>query len=560
MQRKFLAILSQSLFLLFVIMIAGLAGWTVAHANQAPLTFAPHVPGEIILKHRSAIQAKLGSENIRKTLNAKFGPDSVTLIQGFKTEDTLTKIKIKNDQDMQVAIETLEAQPEIQYAEPNYLYHVLDLIPNDTDFEKQWDMRNHGQPDTLGKVGLASADIHVSQLWEKGYTGSKDILVAVIDTGVQWEHPDLADNIFTYNGGIPEDTFKDDKHGWNFVANTSDTHDDHNHGTHCSGVIGAIGNNKTGISGVNWAVSILPVKFLDATGGGTLEGAVEAINYARIMKVKIMSNSWGGGAFAQSMLDAIHAARDAGILFIAAAGNDSMSNDDAPSYPASYDSDNIISVAATDNQDKLADFSNYGRNTVHVAAPGVNIYSTVKGSLYDTMSGTSMATPHVAGVAALLLAANPTWTYQTVKSRLIATSDHVPSLRRKVVAKGRVDAYNAMYNIVPPSDEPDESLWKDMAMRIESPHPYLSNSDLSYPVSVPGAKYIRIVFDKLETERNYDKVMFLDKTGTVVDQMSGILANYTTDYVIGDTATLRLTSDSSVNAFGFTVTKIQVIK
>jgi len=217
-------------------------------------------------------------------------------------------------------------------------------------------------------------------------------------------------------------------------------------------------------------------------------------------------------------------------------------------------------VAATDNQDKLADFSNFGMNTVHVAAPGVNIYSSVKGGLYDTMSGTSMATPHVAGIAALLLAANPTWNYQTIKSRLITTSDHVPSLRRKVVGKGRVDAYNAMYNIVPPNDEPDESLWKDMAMTIESPHPYKENSNLSFPVSVPGAKYIRVVFDKIETERNYDKVMLLDNTGAVVDQMSGILNNYTTDYIKGDSAKIHFTSDASVNAWGFSVTKIQVIQ
>jgi subtilisin family serine protease len=384
---------------------------------------------------------------------------------------------------------------------------------------------------------------------------------------MDWDHPELADNLYTNakevaGNGKDDDGngFVDDIHGWNFSANTAVSRDDNKHGTHCSGTIGGKGNNSLGVAGVNWDVTILPVKFLDSAGSGTLENAVNAINYARMMKVNLMSNSWGGGGFSDALLKAIQDARDAGILFVVAAGNDARNDDDVPTYPASYQVDNIVAVAATDNQDKLATFSSFGPKTVHVAAPGVNVYSTTPNNQYAVLSGTSMATPHVAGIAALLYSIHPEWTYQEIKQRLITTSDPVSSLRRKVVAKGRVNAWNALNGIIPPSPDPDESLWHDVAMPIENTHNYPNNAKLDFPVHVAGAKYLRVHFENFSVESGYDHIQILDPTGLVIDDLSGKGTDLTSEYYKGDTVTVRLTSDGSVTDFGFKIDKVQVIQ
>src|SRR5581483_9480799 len=192
--------------------------------------------------------------------------------------------------------------------------------------------------------------------------------------------------------------------------------DDCDHGTHVAGTIGAVGNNGIGTSGVNWQVSLLAVKFLDKDGNGTNAAAVDSIRYAIKMHANVISNSWGGTGNSRAIRDAIEDARDAGILFVAAAGNEGMNNDDTPAYPASYDLDNIISVAATDHRDLLPWWSNVGPSTVHLAAPGIEIFSTLPKKKYGYMSGTSMATPHVSGAAALLWAANRKLDYLDVKS------------------------------------------------------------------------------------------------------------------------------------------------
>jgi len=277
------------------------------------------------------------------------------------------------------------------------------------------------------------------------------------------------------------------------------------------------------------------------------------------MKVNVMSNSWGGGGFSQTLKDAIEATKEAGIVFVAAAGNDSSNNDASPAYPASYDIANIISVAATDNRDNIARFSNYGAAKVHVAAPGVKIYSTTKNGGYNSFSGTSMATPHVSGVVALMLSAHPEWTYEEIKNRLIQTSEPVRGLRRKVVAKGRVNAYNAMNGIIPPSNEPDESQWQTVDYLVESEHPYQNKADQSWTINYPGAKNIRVIFEKVETEAKYDKVTVGDSAGRAIDELSGKVDNYTTDYVEGDTVKIRFRSDESVAGWGFKISKIQVI-
>lgn len=541
---------------------------TPAHAKKIIRKTPQHVSGEFIVKIKPGL--RLQEAQILSTLQKSLKTSAVLSLNKFITDSSLQKIRISKDSDLQKAIELLKKNPAIAYAEPNYIYHAFDDgTPNDTDFQKLWGMKNLGQADSGGQIGTVGADINVLPLWQKGITGNSNVLVAVIDTGIDWDHPDLAKHIYTNPGEVGANSingkdddgngFIDDVHGWNFAAKNNNSRDDHGHGSHVSGTIGGVANNALGVAGVNWDVSLLPVKFLTASGSGTLADAVDAINYAHLMKVQIMSNSWGGGGFSQAMQDAIQAAKKDGILFIAAAGNDSSDNDTAPAYPASYPVDNVISVAATDNQDHLASFSNYGLRTVHVAAPGVKIYSTIKGGAYDTYSGTSMATPHVAGIAALLMSAHPEWSIAEIKDRLVKTSSPIAGLRKKVQAKGRVNAANAYYNFIPPTDDPDESLWQDEARVVESPHPYDNNQDLSFTIQKAGVRYLRIVFEKISVERTYDHVTVLDPAGNALDDVSGIANLYVSDYVKGDTLKIRLKTDASVTDYGFKVSKIQYI-
>jgi thermitase len=451
-----------------VLLIQWLTAWGLCTGSEAKLItkIAEHAPGQIIvkLKPKDNASPKTTQSVVVSALLKKLGEGSVLSIKPFQTDSSLHVIRLSktSDEDLNTAIETLKLQTQVQYAEPDYTLRTLDDgVPNDPDFDKTWGLRNTGQKDPGGSLGLSGSDINVLPLWKEGITGSKKVVVAVIDTGIDWTHPDIQANLYTNPGEIPgngldndHNGFVQDIHGWNFYDDSPNSMDDHNHGTHCAGTIGAVGNNGTGIAGINWNVSLMPIKFLSSSGSGNLSKAVEAINYARMMKVNVMNNSWGGGGFTQTMYDSIKNARDAGILFVVAAGNDGHDNDEQPSYPASYDLENILSVAATDNKDSLGLFSNYGARSVHVAAPGVRIWSTIRGGEYGSLSGTSMSAPHASGVAALLLSTNPTMNYVELKNRMIKTSTPVPGLRGKVLSKGRLNAYNAVHGIIEPPREP----------------------------------------------------------------------------------------------------------
>ncbi|MGA2093735.1 MAG: S8 family serine peptidase, partial [Sedimentisphaerales bacterium] len=303
--------------------------------------------------------------------------------------------------------------------------------------------------------GTANADIDAVSAWNIT-TGSDDVVIAIIDTGIDYSHPDLAANIWTNPGeiagnGIDDDHngYIDDIHGYDFCTygghiRDSDPMDEHNHGTHVSGTIGACSNNHAGVTGINWHCKLMSCRFLDEDGYGNVADAIDAINYAVANGAKVLNNSWGGGGYSASLAAAVTNARDNGVLFVAAAGNDSTDNDTTPQYPASYQIGNVISVAATDDDDALAYFSNYGQSTVHLGAPGVSILSTVLNNEYQWYSGTSMATPHVSGVAALLLAQNPAISLNELKARLIWTGDPVSALAGKTISGRRLNAYNAL--------------------------------------------------------------------------------------------------------------------
>jgi large repetitive protein len=233
--------------------------------------------------------------------------------------------------------------------------------------------------------------------------------------------------------------------GWDFIHNDNLPYDDHRHGTHVAGTIGAVGGNGRGISGVSPRVSIMAVKFLSASGSGSTANAIKAIDYAVSRGAKVLNNSWGSaGSGNRALQDAIARSERAGALFVAAAGNAGSDNDRRPTYPASYNLPNVISVASTTSADGLSSFSNRGARSVHVGAPGSAIYSTVPGNRYLSLSGTSMAAPHVSGAAALLWAQNPNWTYRQVRSRLIETGDPLPSLRGRTTSGKRINVLRAL--------------------------------------------------------------------------------------------------------------------
>ncbi|MBI3544887.1 MAG: S8 family serine peptidase, partial [Deltaproteobacteria bacterium] len=304
-------------------------------------------------------------------------------------------------------------------------------------FGTLWGLNNTGQ-----SGGTVDADIDAQEAWDIT-TGSLTTVVADIDTGVDYNHEDLAFNI--WRNPNPDPKLKDVV-GFDVVHNDGLPFDDHAHGTHCSGVIGAVGGNGKGMSGVNRRVSIMGVKFLSADGSGDEAGAIRAIDYAVDHGAKVLSNSWGGSGSmdVKGLKAAVARAESKGVLFVAAAGNESSDNDKVPEFPGGFDNPNVFAVAATDSKDELAYFSNTGAKSVHVAAPGVDVYSSVPGNKYEKMSGTSMACPHAAGAAALLWSHNPSMTYAEVKARLMDTADKLPSLKGKVASEGRLNIAKAL--------------------------------------------------------------------------------------------------------------------
>lgn len=323
--------------------------------------------------------------------------------------------------------------------DPNARMKINQRVPNDEKFYVQWALNQAND-----------IDINAPEAWAL-HTGSRGVVVAVIDTGIDYDHPDLAGNVWTNPGEIPGNGIDDDGngyiddiHGYNAVNNTGDPMDDHGHGTHVSGTIGAVSNNTTGVAGVNWNIQIVGAKFLESSGYGSLYNAVLAIDYVTSLRqhgvnVILSSNSWGGGGYYSSLRDAISRAGLADILFIAAAGNNGLNIDQNPVYPASYNLANMINVAAVDSNGYRASFSNYGSQTVHIAAPGVNIASTYFGNRYAYMSGTSMATPHVSGAIALIKAMSRDLTASQLKEKLLAGGRVLESLNGVVQTNAMVD-------------------------------------------------------------------------------------------------------------------------
>lgn len=368
--------------------------------------------------------------------------------------------------DAERVVEVLRRLPGVAYAELDRIVRTSNA-PNDPSFGLLWGLHNTGQT-VNNDPGVAGADINALEAWSLT-TGSPNHVIAVIDSGFNYNHPDLAANAWVNPGEIAGNLvdddgngYVDDIRGWDFYSNDADPMDDNGHGTHCAGTIGGVGSNGVGVTGVNWQCKIVGLKFLGSGGSGSTTGAVSAVNYLVGKGIKVSNNSWGGGGFSQTLYDAINASRGIGHVFCAAAGNNNTNTDGTTYYPQGYALDNIISVAASDNNDQRASFSNYGASSVDLAAPGVNIYSsysnTPTGTGYAYLNGTSMATPHVTGVVALVQALHSDWTYTQVRSRILNTVRPVGAFSGITVTGGVLDAYAAVNDGAPVNAAPAVSI------------------------------------------------------------------------------------------------------
>ena len=480
-------------FLLFVIVAAGVSV-LVGNAQQpnpgrpaAPEMVNGHeaVAGEVLVKFRRPVTA---AERARTAAQLDLDHDVALNSAGVRH---LRSRGLRTS----ALLAHFQGAANVEYAEPNYIVHAIQAPPNDPQFGQLWGLQNLGQV-VNGSAGLSGADIDAVPAWGVS-TGSAANVVGVLDTGIDYTHPDLAGNVwsaptnFTVTiGGVPRDCLAG-THGFNALNNTCIPMDDNNHGSHVAGTIGAVGHNSIGISGVSQTASVMGLKFLNASGSGSTTGAINLIEFAIQAKgifgasanVRILSNSWGGGGFSQALLDQINTANTHGMLFVAAAGNSNSNNDLSPHYPASYAAASIISVAATTSTDGRASFSNYGATTVDLGAPGVNILSTIRGGTYVYFNGTSMATPHVSGAAALMLAACPTLNTADLKSTIMITADPVASLAAITVTGGRLTLNRAVATCAgaPPPPPPPPPVAPAAPMNLQA-----SNG--------PGAKKISLVW------------------------------------------------------------------
>ncbi|HYK19525.1 MAG TPA: S8 family peptidase [Pyrinomonadaceae bacterium] len=403
---------------------------------------------EVLVKFRSGVSQET-IEQIASRFHDRV-EDRIESDPGLEAIDDL------DNADADATVAEYSRLPEVEYAEPNFEISLdgtadeplVPIFPRDPQFSDQWALANSGQ-----RGGKEGADISATLAWAKT-TGSDKVVVAVLDSGVDYTHEDLAGNMWTRPANMApyfdsELGTIDDEHGYNAIDNASDPMDENGHGTHCAGIIGAEGENDLGIAGVNWKVQIMPLKFMNAGGFGTTKDAIEAINYVIERKkagvnVRIISASWGSTSRSRALEEVIRKAYENDILFVAAAGNASTNNDRSPHYPSNYNVPNVISVAALDRNDQLASFSNYGPKSVAIAAPGVEILSTWLENGYEEKSGTSMATPVVSGVAALVLAEHPRMSVDELRKKLLDSTDPIVALKGKIVTGGRINAAKAV--------------------------------------------------------------------------------------------------------------------
>lgn len=426
---------------------------------------AEYAPGEMLVRFAGkagGIQRSTAEKN--EILSFSGG---AKVERNFRLVQGLSLVKLPTGLTVRDAVKTFNKADGILYAEPNYKIYLASTFPNDTRFNELWGMHNTGQTG-----GTADADIDAPEAWD--IATDSDIIVAVLDTGIDYTHPDLAANMWVNPGEIPGNGldddgngYIDDVYGWDFADDDEDPIDYYYHGTHCAGTVGAVGNNNRGVVGVCWNVKIMNLKiFPNYEDEGFIAGAILAIEYGVDKGSRVLSNSWGGGNKSDALEDAIEAADAKGVLFVAAAGNYPQlpwfDNDAIPVYPASYDLNNIVAVMATDHYDNMSSFSHYGATSVDLGAPGSDILSTFPTYMtpameywgfstdYETIGGTSMATPHVAGACALVWSVNPSLSHLEVKDVVRDEVDEIAALSGLCVTGGRLNIYKAALSVAGP--------------------------------------------------------------------------------------------------------------
>jgi subtilisin family serine protease len=406
------------------------------------------VEGEVIVKFKSAEREQVSYTALLadvQAIPARRLPAIRAEVWRFDAGET----------DVLTVVHRLEQDPGVEYAEPNYVIQ-LHRTPDDPRFDELWGMHNTGQAS-----GTPGADISALNTWDR-CTGS-GVIVAVVDTGIDYTHVDLEDNMWMNPGetgldgsgndkrfnGIDDDGngFTDDVFGIDAHNDDSDPMDDHYHGTHCAGTIGAVGNNGIGVAGVCWKAQIMALKAFDATGNGDVGSAVQCIDYAVQKGARVISCSFGFDDYSQALHDIIAVAGASNVLLCASAGNDNADLDTHPQYPGALTLQNILTIASSDSKDRRSSFSNYGSTSVDLAAPGSEILSTAPGNSYQYLNGTSMATPHCSGAATLLLTIDPTLSCLEVKQLIMDTVDPLSAFSGITVTGGRLNLYRASTNL-----------------------------------------------------------------------------------------------------------------
>lgn len=406
----------------------------VVNAAGKKMRYERYVPGEIIVKFKDGTNEKQKS-NIRRSNSMQLGETKIKAqVLNQIGPANLERWKLDGAETVEKIQAELEKLADVKYAEPNFYVYPL-AIPNDTSYTRQWGLNNTGQP-LDGVTGTAGSDMEMEEAWDI-QTGSSAVTVAVVDDGVQINHPDLSGNI-----GAGRDIINSDSDASPHNPSVSD------HGTNAAGVLGAVGNNGVGVTGVAWDVTIMPVLFANDSGG-TVADAVSAFYWARTNGAQIINYSYGSMNYSQTLVDAIADLETNGVLLVVPAGNGDVNNDFVPLYPSNHTNKNIIAVASSSQSDSLSSWSQYGQTSVDVMAPGENVCTTTTSSGYDCddddlIDGTSFSAPYVAGVAALIKSQHTSADYQEIKGRIMAGVDAKTSARDKIASGGRVNAENAL--------------------------------------------------------------------------------------------------------------------
>ncbi len=418
-----------------------------------------YVPGEILVKLKGSSKAVGSQAFVGKAVTEK-----AMVLKGSFSRLNLHHFALKPGQSVEAALAELKSDPEVQFAEPNYIFRAQST-GREGEMVKM-DVVNAQSASNPSIYAQTTADIQLSEAWDEVSNTTSTPIVAIIDTGVDYNHRVFANSGAIWrntreiaNNGIDDDGngYIDDVRGWNFVANTNNPYDDEGHGTHVAGIVLGTTQDIQQSTLEPAKIRIMPLKFLNERGSGTTSDAVRAIYYAVNNGAKVLNNSWGGGGFSDSLLDAMAYAYSKQVVFVAAAGNNGSNNDAAPTYPANYNVPNVISTAATSDIDSMANFSNYGASTVHMGSPGVSIYSTYPDNDWGRASGTSMATPFISGLAALIVREAPQMNGYQVKNLILGGAVHIGSLEGRTITSSRLNVFNGVHaakSVVVASSQP----------------------------------------------------------------------------------------------------------